>query len=236
MHSHSLQRARLQQQKPKPISSREPNGTRVRDLLCAHVGCGPVGGVVTEASGLEWNYNRIYHKVSSYVLEGEPVRAVLLFDALAKREGRDVQTGLLAQEWHWLQWNLGFMKRVATHKLLATMMFLTHKSGWASFTVRELARRSGYNEGLVCRYARQLEAKNLLRRHHIKYDRKVYYVASTDLPTISKMLMELILVKHGLDSFENFLKPSEEKRMKHARFLRDVNQRVKHHHRLKGRS
>lgn len=183
----------------------------------------------------EWNYDRIYHKVSSYVLEGEPVRAVLLFDALAKREGRDVRTGLTPREWDWLQWNLGFLKKVVGNKLMSTMMFLARKSQSSSFNIREVARRTGYDESLAGRYARQLESQSLLRRHRMKFDRRVYYVLCQDLPIVSKMLMELIVVKYGLDFFEDFLKPSDKKANRHAQTLRAVNQRVQRHYKVRGR-
>ena len=94
---------------------------------------------IDRVNEVNWDYDRIYRKVSSYALEGEPVRAGLLFDALAKREGRDVQTGLSPREWDWLQWNLGFLKKVVSNKLMSTMMFLARKSQSSSFNIREVA-------------------------------------------------------------------------------------------------
>ena len=175
----------------------------------------------------EWNYQKVYDKVAAYALDGEPLRAHMIFNALAKREGQDVLTGLTAREWDWLQWNIGYVKRIVNNRLMAALIFLTHRSGWASFNVLDVAKKTGYLEPQVSRYARDLEAKGLLKRHVIEYDKRVYYVASIELPTINKIIVELIIMKHGIKSFEDMLKPSEAKMLKHSKYMQRVTQSVK---------
>jgi hypothetical protein len=169
---------------------------------------------------ITWDYQRIYDRLASYVLEDEPVRASRLFDALQTREGGDVKTGLSGREWDWLQYNLGFMKRVVETPLLAAMVYLCHKSQTGSFYPSKIARQTGYHEPQICRKAKELESKGLLKRYCARDDRRAYYVASRDFPVLNRIIVDLILARHDIEALERLLTYNEEKRLKYMKYRR----------------
>jgi hypothetical protein len=71
------------------------------------------------------DYNWLLLKVSSYVFDEEN----LPFNFFKAQIGRaDLNVDLAQAEWLWLQYNLGFLKKIVFDSLPASMMFIVHKT------------------------------------------------------------------------------------------------------------
>jgi hypothetical protein len=158
-----------------------------------------------------WNYERLYETVSAYALDRDrPAPSPLLFQALARRQDTQIE-GMTDKEWLWLQWNLGYLRRIVNRKLTAGLIYVVHRSRWHSFYTRDIARRTGEPETSVNRWALSLMAKSLLARRRLPNESRSYYVADPSLGTIHRLCLDLALRRYSERELEEYTTPDSDK-------------------------
>ena len=163
-----------------------------------------------------WTYERFFSKIKAYVNDEDPIFGITprLFLSLAKRKDERVDIEANKAELVWLQYNLGFIKRVVNTKLASGMFYHLAKGGFQSFYTREMALKTGASEQSVNRWALRFMEKDLFHKRPLNYDRRMYYVLHKTHPLIIRLIFDLILWRYSPAELEAYLRKDREKAVK----------------------
>jgi hypothetical protein len=80
------------------------------------------------------------------------------------------------------------------------------------------------SEQKVNHLANLLASKNLLTKHFIRYDQRVYYVADHSMPNFNRIMMDLVLTKFSPLQLQQYLQKTQEKALVLERRVEAVRQ------------